>query len=157
MGQGSAGAVVANVICEGQTDGHGCVWLTATSPLLFFSLTNVWTADSYPINAAVEVDGNGPADAVLVSSPNGGGGTGLRGSAVTGPAIVSGNAPGSITTTVVSGDRQHQNGFLGGRVLVNQMLLEEDSHLLGCASRTVANTSPTSWCHGWRWFHNDWE
>jgi hypothetical protein len=145
VGQGSAGAVVANVICEGQTDGHGCVWLTVTSPLLFFNLTNVWTADSYPINAAVEVDGNGPSDAVLVSSPNGGGGTGLRGSAVTGPAIVSGNAPGSITATVVSGDRQHQNGFLGGRVLGQTDAARRGFAPVGVRFTNLANTSPSSW------------
>ena len=143
IGQGSAGAVVTNLVCENQTDGHGCVWITTTGPTLYFNLTNVWTADASPANVAVEVDGNGPPDSVTVISPNGGG-VGAGG-AVSGPAIVIGSPPGSILETEVSPDRQHQTGFLSGRVLGQTDAARRGFSPTAVRFANLAHTAPSSW------------
>lgn len=134
-GLGSTGAVVTNLICEGQTDGRGCVWITTTSANSFYNLSNIWSADAFPANAAVEVDGNGPPDAVTVNGANG----------VTGPMIFDGLSPVGISSLIISPNRGHEVGFLSGHVLGQTDAARRGFSPVAVRFANLAKTSPSSW------------
>jgi hypothetical protein len=135
-GTGSTGAVVSNLICEGQTDGHGCVWIRTTTTNSFYTLSQIWVADDFPANASVEVDGNGPPDAVTVIGAGGG---------VTGPVMFMGFAPVGINSMVVSANRQHETGFLNGHVLGQTDAARRGFSPSAVRFTNLANTAPAGW------------
>lgn len=137
-GQGESGIGVDGLICEGQTDGKGCVWVPITNVNSGYNFSNILTSDAFPANVAVEVDGNGPPDAVVATGVNG----------AIGPMIVIGLDPVGTEHLMVTPDRQHQNGFLNGHILGQTDAARRGFSPVGVRYTNFAATSPSSWTTG---------
>jgi hypothetical protein len=139
IGMGSYGSVVINLVCEGQTDNHGCVWITNTTSDGLFTLSNIYAADTVPADSpGVEVNGNGPPDAVsatAVTSPRG-------------PMILLQQSASAIRAQVLSADKQHQTGFLDGHVLGQTDAARRGFSAVAVRFANLANTSPSRWTTG---------
>ena len=139
-GEGSAGAVIDGVVCEGQTDHKGCVWITETDEDTWFNLKDIWAADTaLSTDPTIEVDGNGPPDAVVV--------VGVTSNTV-GPMDLVGQNPSAIQSIVVSPDKQHQVGFLGGHLLGQTDAARRGFSPAAVRFANLAATSPSNWTTG---------
>jgi hypothetical protein len=129
--QGASGVTVNGLVTEGQTDGHAAVWILYTDVNSSYNIQNVTVADAYPFSPGVEVDGDGPIDAVMVSGV----------SEAVGRATVVNVAPASTQLLVVSPNRQHQTGFINGHVLGQ---IDSSRRSFGPAAVRFMNLSPTA-------------
>jgi len=123
---------VSNITSEATPSGHGAIWLTGTNNTTQFILTNIQVADSTAV--ACEVDGNGPADAVVAI-----------GTICTGPATSLGYYEAALQGLSIVPSRAHQNGFVGGR-----MYGQVDNSRRGFSPTAIrypnlAFTNPSSW------------
>jgi hypothetical protein len=134
-GQGASGIAVTNLVCEGQTDGHGCVWIPITNVNSGYDITNIQVADALPASPGVEVDGNGPTDGVVVKTTSGS----------SGPMTLLGNAPANQNGLVVTPDRQHVTGFMGGHVLGQVNAARRGFGPTAVPFLNLAATSPATW------------
>ena len=125
------------MICENQTDGKGCVWITQTNTTVIFNLKNIWGADVVPNTACtVEVDGNGPPDAVVANGVL---------SVPCGPMNLIGQGPAYSTLQVIGPDKQHQTGFLNGHILGQTDAARRGFPPTAVRFANLALTSPASW------------
>ncbi len=136
-GEGSAGAVIDGVVCEGQTDHKGCVWITETNTNTWFNLKDIWAADvALSTDPTVEVDGNGPPDAVIV--------LGVTSNTV-GPMDLIGQNPSAIQGIVTSPNKQHQIGFVGGHLLGQTDAARRGFPPTAVRFTNLAASSPANW------------
>jgi len=109
---GSSGGslLVDELTTESQQDGKGAVWLTSVSATVRAIISKVAVADAVlSPTPAVEVDGAGPLDSVLVSDAEG------QGQNVTGPATVLSQYPNNIGGLTANPLTQSQIDNFGGK------------------------------------------
>lgn len=128
------GLKVDGFITEGQSDGKGAVWFTASSNGSLNDLRNISVADPTAPTPAIENDGN----AVITAS-------GIFGGEPSGPVTVLNEYPETLEASTVSPLQSGQSGFVGGWVFGKRDDAQRNFGLAPVRFANIAPTSPSSW------------
>ncbi|HEV2287400.1 MAG TPA: hypothetical protein VGR81_00440 [Candidatus Acidoferrales bacterium] len=128
------GLKVDGFITEGQSDGKGAVWFTASSNGSLNDLRNISVADATAPTPAVENDGN----AVITAS-------GIFGGEPSGPSTVLNEYPETLAASTISPLQAGQSGFIGGWVFGKRDDAQRNFGLAPVRFANIAPTNPSSW------------
>jgi hypothetical protein len=108
---GNGGSLTVNGMTE-EGGSSPAIHLTATSEFTTFNFENITVADStISATIAIQIDGNGPAQAVLIEGNIGGGGS------VVGPATILGQYTAGLINTAASPAQMGQAGIFNGHIV----------------------------------------
>jgi hypothetical protein len=108
----NGGNMTVNGMTEEAGGGSPAIYVTATSSFSSFHFENITVADpSIPNPIAIQIDGDGPAQAVTIIGNVGGAG------AIIGPATIMGQYPNDLINSAVSPAQMGQVGIFNGHLV----------------------------------------
>lgn len=135
-GINGGGFYLNGMTIEGLTGTNGGIWITSTNSNVNIQIQNLQLADTVGVTPAIEVDGNGPPDSVIVSNTNG---------PLVGPLVVQGITPSSTSSSNILPGKYHQCGFVGGRVIGQIDSARRNGGATGVRFSNLAVTNPSLW------------